>query len=332
MVGYGILGFGNHGVKRLIPAFAGAKQSELIGIWRRDTQKARRQAVEFGMAAVFSSVEEMCTSPKIDAVLVSSPDAMHMDDTLLALSYGKPVLCEKPAGMNNQQVRKMAASARGASLAFGVAQNFRFNRSVNLIRDWLSQGKIGRPIFATAQFCFRAEHSPRTWIYNSALACGGAIGDVGIHCIDALRYVLADEVSAVATLARADAHSEGLETTAILALDFTHGTFGSIQVSFDADYHTYIEVTGEKGVIQSDDCLTVDHPVQVVLRRNGEVAEMKEVVNDDAYSLMLDAFSDAVQGHGTFPASGDDAVRNQLVLDAAFVSMRSGGKQAVEIR
>lgn len=331
MVRYGILGFGNHGAKRLVPAFAGAKESTLTGIWRRDVQKARVQSAEFGIAEFFRSAEDLCASPHIDAVLVSSPDAMHMHDTLLAVSHGKPVLCEKPAAMDASQVRQMVESAREANVTFGIAQNFRFNRSVNLVRDWLLQGKIGRPIFATAQFCFRAEHSPRKWIYDPALACGGAIGDIGIHCIDTLRYVLGDEISVVNTLARDDAQSQGMETTAALLLDFTRGTFGSIQVSFQADYYTYLEVTGEEGVIRSDDCLTVDHPVQVSLRRHGRVAETEEVANGDAYSLMLDAFSAAIQGQGKYVATGDDAVRNQIVLDAAFTSMRSGSKQEVEI-
>jgi predicted dehydrogenase len=331
MVRYGVLGFGHHGVKRLIPAFDGAKQSTLVGIWRRDAQKARVQAREFGIAEVFLSAEDLCASPEIDAVLVSSPDAMHMHDTLLAISHGKPVLCEKPAAVDTSQVRQMAASAQKANVTFGIAQNFRFNRSVNLVRDWLRQGKISRPILATAQFCFRAEYSPRKWIYDPALACGGVIGDVGVHCIDTLRYVLADEICAIETLARGDTGSKTLETSALVSAEFARGALASIQVSFRADYHTYLEVTGEEGVIQSDDCLTVDHPVQVLLRQNGKVAETEEVANDDAYSVMLDAFSAAIHGQATYAAPGEDAVRNQLALDAAFASMRSGRKHEVEV-
>lgn len=330
MVRYGILGFGNHGVKRLVPAFAGARESRLAGIWRRDIGKARAQAYEFHIAHVFSTPEELCASTEIDAVLVSSPDAMHMNDTLLAMSHGKAALCEKPAAMNVGQVRRMAEGARAAGVQFGVAQNFRFNRSVNIVRDWLREGRIGRPLFATAQFCFRAQNSPRKWIYDPALACGGVIGDVGIHCIDVLRYVLSADVSTVATLARGDAASAELESNAVLSAEFEQGTFASIQVSFRGNYRTYLEIAGEEGIIQSDDCLTVDRPVQIVLRRNGEIADAEQVVNGDAYTLMIDAFSRAVEGRGSYSAPGEDAIKNQQVLDAAFSSLHSGVKQIVE--
>ena len=330
MVRYGILGFGNHGVKRLVPGFAGAKESALAGIWRRDMQKAKSQAEEFGIEHVFPSAEEMCASSAIDAVVVTSPDALHMRDTLLAISHGKPVLCEKPAAMNADQLKRMLAKASSANVAFGIAQNFRYNRSVNLVREWVQQGRIGSPIFATAQFCFQAENSPRKWIYDPALACGGPIGDVGIHCMDALRYVLMDDVSAVTALARRDALSGNLEASAALAIEFTRGTLGSILVSFRAKYHSWMEVVGEEGVIQSDDCFTVDNPVQVVLRQHGEIVDMQRVTNEDAYSLMLDGFSAAIDGSCTYAAPGKDAINNQMALDAAFASMQSGSKQIVK--
>jgi predicted dehydrogenase len=329
MVRYGILGFGNHGVKRLLPAFAGAQESALAGIWRRDLQKAHSQASEFGIEHVFSSAEELCASPSIDAVFVSSPDALHMDDTLLAISYGKPVLCEKPAAMNAAQLHRMIGAARKANVAFGIAQNFRYNRSVNVIREWLRQGRVGAPIFAAAQFAFLAEQSPRKWIYDRALACGGAIGDVGIHCIDALRYVLGDNVSTVTTVADPNSQSTGIETTAAIALEFSQGTLGSVLASFRAQYRTWMEIVGEDGVIQSDDCFTLDHPVQVILRKDGEIAETQQVINDYAYSLMIDGFSVAIEGRGSYAAPGEDAVNNQLALDAAYASMRSGMKQVV---
>ena len=58
------------------------------------------------------------------------------------------------------------------------------------MREWIAEGRIGKPVLAHAQFAYPAEGSPRAWIYDPSLALGGPIGDVGIHCVDALRYVL----------------------------------------------------------------------------------------------------------------------------------------------
>ncbi len=332
MVRYGILGFGNHGISRLVPAFAGAQSSVLAGIWRRDMEKAHANAAQFKIEHVFQSAEELCASPEIDVVFVCSPDALHMCDTLLAFTFGKPVLCEKPAAMNASQLEQMLAGARQANVLFGIAQNFRYNPSVNLVRDWLRQGRIGSPVLATAHFCFQADRSPRQWIYDPALACGGAIGDVGIHCIDALRYALADDISTIATIAREDAQSGSVESGATMAVDFTRGTLGSIMVSFRAKYRSWLEIVGEDGVIHCDDCFTVDHPVQVVLRQKGEILDAQTVTNRAAYSDMLDAFGAASQDNGTYAASGEDALQNQRALDAAYASMRSGCKESIRIQ
>jgi predicted dehydrogenase len=329
MVRYGILGFGNHGVRRLAPAFRGAKSSTLAGIWRRDVAKARANGRELGIDHVFGSAEELCASPDIDAVFICSPDALHARDALLAFSYGKPVLCEKPVAMNAGQVEQMLAGAQAANVLFGVAQNFRYNPSVNLLREWFQQGRIGSPVHATANFFFDAGDSPRRWIYDPSLACGGAIGDVGIHCIDALRYALSDNISTVASIAHRERQSGEVEAGAVLALEFLRGTLGSVMVSFRAKYHTWMEIVGEDGVIQCDDCFTVDHPVEVVLRNKGEIVDRQQVTNDTAYSHMIDAFSAAIEGKAAYAAPGSDAMHNQRMLDAAYASLRSGCKESV---
>ena len=331
MIRYGILGFGHHGRKRLVPGFAGARSSKLTGIWRRDLEKARANAEEFNIVHVFDTAEELCASPEIDAVFVTSPDALHMRDTLLALKHTKPVLCEKPLAMHANEVREMLNAARNAGVQFGVAQNFRYNRSVNLIRDWIHAGRIGKPVFATAQFCFQSERSARAWIYDKSLAYSGPIGDVGIHCLDALRYILQDDVAAVTTIARSDLDSGEMETSAALALAFGSGALGSVSVSFRADYRTFVEVTGEHGVIQSENGLSVDSSVHVRLLQDGNVIESQELSNADGYSRMLDAFSQAIEGKGTYAASGEDGLKNQLALDAAYASWRSGRREIIEI-
>ncbi len=147
-VRYGILGFGLHGIRRLVPAYRAAGQSTLAGIWRRDPVKAEQNGREFGIPHVFASAEELCTSPEIDAVFVTSPDALHCEHTLLALEHGKHVLCEKPLAMAASDVESMIAAAAKGGLCFGAAQNFRYNPSSDRIRSWIAEGRIGQPRLA----------------------------------------------------------------------------------------------------------------------------------------------------------------------------------------
>ena len=133
-VRFAILGFGHHAVRRLLPAFAMCKDATLSGMWRRDQTAALKNCTEYKMPHCFPSREALCSSPEVDVVLITSPDAMHRDDTLLALRNGKAVLCEKPLAMNTSEAEEMIKAAQAAGLLFGVAQNFRFNRSLEWIR------------------------------------------------------------------------------------------------------------------------------------------------------------------------------------------------------
>ena len=329
MVRYGILGFGLHGLKRLIPAFAGTQNSKLTGIWRRNLDKAKSNANDYGIETVFATAEELCASPHVDVVFVTSPDALHMHDSLLAMSHNKAVLCEKPLAMSVEEADQMLSAGRKAHVQFGVAQNFRYNRSVDLIRKWVQAGRIGKPIFANSHFYFLSAESQRAWIYDPSLARGGPIGDVGIHCLDVLRYVLRDDVTAVATLAHRDGKSGGVEASAALSMDFLSGAIGSILVSFRSPYRSLVEIVGETGVIRSENGLTVTGMVDVQLLQSGKVLDSKQVTNADGYCRMLDGFSDAMEGRGSYRAPGEDGLNNQRVLDAAYASWQSGRKEII---
>jgi len=328
-VRFAILGFGHHAVRRLLPAFGKCEDAALVGMWRRDQAAAAKDCATHGIAHCFPTREALCASPEVDVVFITSPDAMHKDDMLLALRHGKAVLCEKPLAMNTPEAQEMLEAAKAAGLLFGVGQNFRFNHSLDWMREQVAAGRIGQPQIAHAQYAYPAGNAPRKWITDPTLACGGPIADVGVHCIDALRYVLGQDVLSVSTLARKDDLSGQVEAVATLQLEMTGGVFANVTASARAPYRTLVEITGSEGVLVAENGLTVDRPVQLMLRRAGELIETVTVENGDGYTLMLDSFARAFRGMGTFPASGEDGVRNMRALDAAYKSWRTGLREAL---
>lgn len=330
-VRFGILGFGHHAARRLMPAFAQCTEAKLVGAWRRDGAALARNCSELGIEHGFRSREEMCASPEVDVVFITSPDAMHRDDALLAFAHGKSVLCEKPVAMNGREAEEMAEAAAKAGVQYGVAQNFRWNRTLEWMRDEVLAGRIGEPQMAHAQYAYPAKTAPRVWIADPTLACGGPIADVGVHCIDALRFVLGREVETVSTLARKDASSNEVEAVASLQMEMSGGVYATVTVSARAPYRTVVELVGSEGALLAENGLTVDRPVEVVLRRAGEVIETKTLENGDGYTRMLDDFARAFRGERDFAATGTDAVINMRVLDAAYASWRGGRRETVKV-
>ncbi|GGA69801.1 glucose-fructose oxidoreductase [Edaphobacter acidisoli] len=328
-VRFAILGFGHHAIRRLLPAFRRAEHSTLTGLWRRDQAAAAKNAAEHNIPHNFSTREELCASPDVDVVFITSPDAMHKDDLLLAAAHGKAVLCEKPLAMNAAEAAAMAAAAKKAGILYGSGQNFRYNHTLDWMREQIAAGRIGHPQLAHAQYCYPAQQAPRRWIADPTLACGGPIADVGVHCIDALRYVLGEEVTSITTLAYKDQPTDLVEATATLQMEMTNNILANVTASARAPYRTLVEVVGSEGALTAESGLTVDRPVDVVLRRAGEVIETKTLNNDDGYVRMLDSFSRAFRAQETYRASGEDGVLNMRALDAAYKSWHSGAREKV---
>jgi len=328
-VRFAVLGFGHHAVRRLLPAFSQCRQAVLSGMWRRDQAAAVEDCSKYSIPHCFPTREALCSSPEVDVVFITSPDAMHRDDTLLALRHGKAVLCEKPVAMTAAEADEMNAAAEAAGMLYGVAQNFRFNRSLEWMREQIAAGRIGKPQLAHAQYSYPAAMAPRKWITDPTLACGGPIADVGVHCIDALRFVLGSDVRSVSTIARKDGASGEVEAIASLQLEMTDDIYANVTASARAPYRTLVEVTGSDGVLIAENGLTVDRPVHLVVRRAGELVETVTLENGDGYTRMLDGFAAAFLGQGSFAASGEDGVHNMRALDAAYKSWRSGLREAL---
>ena len=329
MVRFGIVGFGLHAVRRLMPGFALARDCRVTALSRRDMSKARTSASEYKIPLAFDSAADLCRSPEVDAVLVTTPNSLHLSDVLTAVQHGKPVLCEKPMAMNAAECQQMVQAARKAGVLLGVAHVFRFEDSTARLRERIAAGQIGRPIFARSEFSYSAKSHLRKWLTDPALAGGGPIADVGVHCVDVLRYVLEDEVVWVTARGLWDEESGGVEAAALLSLEFSKGTLGAVLVSMRAEYRTPIEFTGEDGVLRADDVLNVERPVHLHLRRNSTAVETEVLSNQYAYARQVDMFAAAVRGEARFPVLGEEGWQNQEVLDAAFRSLKSGKTERV---
>ncbi len=144
-----------------------------------------------------------------------------------------------------------------------------------------------------------------------------------------MRFILADEVKSISVLAGQDALSGEVEAIATMQLAMRSGAFANVTVTARAPYRTLMEIVGSEGVLIAENGLTVDRPIEITLRKGGELIETHTVSNADGYIRMIDAFSRALRDEGTFAATGVDGVVNQRILDAAFRSWRSGLRETL---
>ena len=316
-----------------MPGFKKAKNCTVSGLWRRDLSKAQeavREYRKFPLRA-FESPEALCSSSDVDAIFVASPDALHLEHVLLAVQHRKPVLCEKPLAMNAAQCERMIAAANRAGVLLGVAHNFRFNHSVIRLRKLVAEGKIGQPLLARSEFHYFTRNSARTWITDPTLACGGPIGDVAVHCVDSLRYVLQDEVTSVYARALNDQYSGALESAAVLLLEFQKGILAAVTVNTRAEYRSPLWITGDNGFVGAEDALNVEHPLELICKRMDQKPVSERVSNVSCYADQVDAFALSIERGIPFAAPGVEGLRNQRVLDAAYRSIKTGSREVLGV-
>ena len=141
---------------------AGARQDarfEAAAICSRNQATADAFAAKHGIPHTFTSLEEMARSPLVDAVYIASPNALHASQSILCMSCGKHVLCEKPLASNAREARAMIEAARRYGVVLMEAMIATLNPNFRIVREQLPRypGVLGAHHVGLAQRLQRAQ-------------------------------------------------------------------------------------------------------------------------------------------------------------------------------
>lgn len=186
----GVLGFGFIG-KIHAKAVVNSTSGQLAGIWTQPDKTMDEVKSLYPNVKLFTTPEEMVTSPDLDAIVIGMPNAFHHPLAQKALETGKHVLVEKPMAMSVEESMQMAQLADSRKLTLMVAHMWRFDREVRAVRELVESGKLGE-IVKTKSYGIHENWGPAGWFVQKKLAGGGALIDMGVHAIDTTRYLLGD--------------------------------------------------------------------------------------------------------------------------------------------
>jgi len=320
---YGIIGFGRFAEKAIAPAIRRARNSEVVALQKRSAEEARKKADECSIPLAFGSVEELVHHPDIDAVFIASANSAHCPETLAAAKAGKHVIVEKPMALNAGEAELMSAACAESGVKLMVGHMVRLSPLVRRVRELIAAGRIGSVKAARAEFMYDARISHRKWLIDRAVAGGGPVYDVGVHCIDTLRFVLAGEPTAVTGTLWPAPTAASTEETALLALQFPDGVIASVLCSYTVPFRrVMLEIIGTEGIITVPDFTTGDQVGRLTLTRgkgdraSGTTAE--EIVVPNLYVEESTMFTDWILGGREPEIGGMNGLRNQRILDKAL--------------
>jgi len=320
---YGIIGFGNFAERAIMPAMRRSANSELVAIQKRDIDAARRKANDHGIPLAFDSVAELVASDKVDAVFIVSANSAHCPETLLAAAAKKHVLVEKPMALDTAEALRMIDACRDNGVVFAVGHMLRFSPLLKRMKEIIASGDAGEITSVRSEFMYDASKSQRQWLFDRKAAGGGPTFDIGVHCLDSLRFVLDDEVAAAHARLMPAPTDARTEASSLLSLHFENGTIGSIYTSFETPIRrSFIECIGRKAVLSAADFTVGDSTptLKIIWGEDGKPVKTVEehFVVPNLYELEISHMSECIRTGRTPVIGGENGLKNQIVLDAAM--------------
>ena len=331
-VNWGIIGMGDIATRVTAPAMAQAKNNRLAAVMRRDLNRAKELAREYGAPKAYGTVRELLEDDEIDAVYVATPVHAHADQTIQAAEQGKHVLCEKPMALSAEEGERMVEACDANGVKLMVCYYQRFNRRHQRIKDLLDAGEIGQVTAARLTFASLKPDEPGSWRQVPELSGGGNLMDCGSHCVDLLRY-LVGEITEVSALVDTLAFSYPVDDTATMLLRLDDGSHAVVSTHWstlipDDQESAALAIYGTSGTILS--APLHDKFSRGTLRLMTAKAQTEFHFEESTHVAMLEAFAASIEHDEPVAVTGRDGIMVSRVIAAAYESAKEG--RAISIK
>jgi predicted dehydrogenase len=314
----GIVGAG--GIAKAYADLLGSSATAVaVGVADVRLDAARAMADELSVPAC-ATPQDLADVAGLEAIVLCTPPVTHPEVAQLFFDRGISVLSEKPLAVDRFAARRMVEAAERAGVVFTMATKFRFCDDVNRAKELLVEGALGELRLLENAFTSRVDMSSR-WNSDPAISGGGVLVDNGTHSVDLARHVLGPiaEVLAVETSRPAGLQ---VDDTARVFLRHDAGTDATIDLSWSIDKSLadFLRLYGTEGEVRVG-------WRESAWRRYGGDWEVfgTGYAKGPAMGGALDAFCRSVRGEAPLAVTTEDALAASAAIDAAYVSLTSGG-------
>jgi predicted dehydrogenase len=243
---WGILGTGD-AAARFANSLTKLPNAKLLGIGSRSLEKAKTFAENHNVPRTYSSYAALATDPDIDIIHIATPHSLHCENTILCLTNGKAVLCEKPMALNAIEVSSMIQCAHNNRVFLMEAMWTRCLPVIIKVQQWLKAKKIGDLRLMSADFCRPSTNlEPEGIILNKKFG-GGALLDVGIYPLSLAHMVFGkqpDKITAETILGKT-----GVDEQTMLILKYGKNAMAQLACSIRAKTPGTATISGTEGSI-----------------------------------------------------------------------------------
>lgn len=311
---------------------------EVVVNYSRSEGRARLLSNKWQIPESSTDLDSLIARRDIDLYIIALPNDLHLPVGVALAQAGKHQVCTKPLARNSQEARKLLEAVRAAGVMHGYAETEVFAPAVVKANQIIKSGAIGRVLWVRSREGHSGPHNDHFWSLEKT--GGGAMIDLGCHCVEAARYFFGkdDRIDQVfawgATLEHGD-KTEG-EDNALLLLRFASGGIAHCELSWTSRGGLDLrnEVHGSKGSIFTD--VTRETPIKAFAMKSfGYVVEKADVemgwtqpVPEEAFTYGYQAemrhFIECLQ-HGKSPCETyEDGYIVNRILEAGYSAISAG--------
>ncbi len=292
-----------------------------------------------------NDLHEAVSHPDVEVVCIGLRNNQHAHAAVAAAQAGKAIMCTKPLARNAEEAWTMVQAVEKAGVFAGYLEDLVYTPKTLSSMKSVRQGAIGRVLWAKSRETHPGPHSP--WFWDIEKAGGGALVDLGCHCIEIGRSFIGKEVRPVEVMCWADTQVKPIEAEdhAIGLVRYANGAIGQFEVawSFRGGMDLRDEVMGTDGTIWLNHFLRTGYEMFTAPGNKGYVAEKAESstgwlfpvgdeVNALGYNHMFtDMLNSIEQGRQPMETFYDGYVVN-AIMDAAYRSAKSKRWEPIELK
>ena len=326
-------------------ALHGQRSRDRVSIvYSRSEERGKDFSERWDIPEYTTSFEEAVSHDEVDTVVVGLPNFLHEEVIASAAEAGKAVLCTKPLARDAEEAKRILDLVEGAGVFAGYLEDLCYTPKTSKALQMVRSGAIGEVTWVRSRETHPGPHS--AWFWDKAKAGGGAIVDLGCHCIEIIRNFVGKGNRPVEVMAWVDTlvHPIEAEDNAVALIKFESGAVGQFEVSwtFRGGMDLRDEVAGTEGTIWTDHFLRTGLEIYTSGGGDGYVAEKLEStegwlfpVGDEVSELgyvdmFTDMFDSMEEGRESQETFYDGYVVN-AIMDSAYRSAASRQWEPVDI-
>ena len=322
-LGFALCGLGSLSTHQIAPALQKTANCRLAGIITGTPAKAVQWKAQYNIPAQniynYETMHRIADNPDIDVVYVVTPNAVHLQNALVAAKAGKHVLCEKPMEISAERCQQMIDAVKAANRVLGIGYRCRFEPHHLECMRLAREQEFGAVKVIDAHFGFNIP--PGVWRLNRALAGGGPLMDVGIYALQATRYLSGEEpvwVSATTTQGDRARFSE-VEESVLWEAKFPGGAVTHCSSSYNVAGIGYFRVLAERGWFGLDPAFNYGG-----LRGTRSDGKAIEFAPTDHFQVEMDDFARCIMEKTPTRVPGEEGLRDVKIMMAIYESARTG--------